>query len=281
MARSTRGLYERGNVWWMTYRDAIGIMTCKSAVISLLVILALLLTTSAWAVPITGFLEATADTGWQGAFAVQLTDGTVTTGTSQTSFLGSFPTLPLTTTGCTVSIGCVPVTNVTTGAEFTMSGVILNLTGSATLGTFGNLSWGVQPLWLLPGDPSPTVAALANVNGILGGTTLTGPSSAFAFNGTLTGAFSSVAGGQVLNAIRLDFADGTSPPTSRTFLQGNVFIDNGVPVALGTPLSVPEPSSSVLLGLSFTGILLWRLRQVPVRSRLSGFGKAFILKRCG
>lgn len=34
MARSTRGLYKRGNVWWMTYRDAIGTQrfeSCKAA----------------------------------------------------------------------------------------------------------------------------------------------------------------------------------------------------------------------------------------------------------
>ncbi|MCS6304910.1 MAG: site-specific integrase [Nitrospira sp.] len=34
MARSTRGLYKRGNTWWMTYRDAIGIQrfeSCKTS----------------------------------------------------------------------------------------------------------------------------------------------------------------------------------------------------------------------------------------------------------
>jgi integrase len=34
MARSTRGLYKRGEVWWMTYRDAIGIQrfeSCKTS----------------------------------------------------------------------------------------------------------------------------------------------------------------------------------------------------------------------------------------------------------
>lgn len=33
MARSTRGLYKRGNTWWMTYRDAVGTQrfeSCKS-----------------------------------------------------------------------------------------------------------------------------------------------------------------------------------------------------------------------------------------------------------
>jgi len=34
MARSTRGLYKRGEVWWMTYRDALGkqrFESCKTA----------------------------------------------------------------------------------------------------------------------------------------------------------------------------------------------------------------------------------------------------------
>lgn len=34
MARSTRGLYKRGNKWWMTYRDAIGVQrfeSCKTS----------------------------------------------------------------------------------------------------------------------------------------------------------------------------------------------------------------------------------------------------------
>ena len=34
MARSTKGLYKRGNVWWMTYRDAIGVQrfeSCKTS----------------------------------------------------------------------------------------------------------------------------------------------------------------------------------------------------------------------------------------------------------
>ena len=34
MARSTKGLYKRGPVWWMTYRDALGIQrfeSCKTS----------------------------------------------------------------------------------------------------------------------------------------------------------------------------------------------------------------------------------------------------------
>ena len=34
MARSTKGLYKRGNVWWMTYRDAVGTQrfeSCKTS----------------------------------------------------------------------------------------------------------------------------------------------------------------------------------------------------------------------------------------------------------
>ena len=71
----------------------------------------LLLTTSAWAVPLTGFLEGTAASVWQGAFAVQLTDGTVVTGVGQMTLLSNFSSLPLVTTGCTVSASCTAVTN--------------------------------------------------------------------------------------------------------------------------------------------------------------------------
>src|SRR5215472_19373316 len=95
----------------------------------LLVILVLLLATPAWAVPLTGFLEGTAANGWQGAFAVQLTDGTIVTGTDQmTGVFTGFPMLPLVTTGCSVSSSCVSVTNVNTSTTFTMNGVILFLT---------------------------------------------------------------------------------------------------------------------------------------------------------
>jgi len=218
--------------------------------------LVLLPTTSAWALPLTGFLEGTAANNWQGAFAVQLTDGTIVTGTDQmTGVFTGFPTLPLVTTGCSVSSSCVSVTNVNTSTTFTMNGVILFLTGTASLGSLGSLSFGSQSVWLLPGDPSPTVAVLAQATGTLGSDTLTSPPSAFAFNGTLTETFVSVAGGQALSSVRLDFADGTSPPTPQTLLQGNVFIDEGVPVALGTPLGVPEPSTLLLLGLGIVGLL--------------------------
>jgi hypothetical protein len=47
----------------------------------------------------------------------------------------------------------------------------------------------------------------------------------------------SVTGGQALSAIRLDFSDAMAPPTSRTLLQGPVFINMAYRVALGTPLS--------------------------------------------
>lgn len=223
----------------------------------LLVILVLLLTTPAWAVPVTGFLEGSADTGWQGAYAVQLMDGTVMTGVDQMTLLGSFSSLPLTTVGCTVSPSCVAVNNLTTSTVFTMSGVILNLAGTATVGSLGTVSWAAQPFWVLPGDPSPTAAVLADVHGTLGGTTLTSPSSAFAFNGTLTSTFISVAGGQALSSLRLDFTDGIPPPTSRTLLQRPVFIDNGVPVALGTPLAVPLSSTVLPMSLGMAGLLWW------------------------
>jgi hypothetical protein len=229
-----------------------------------LVILVLLLTTPAWAVPLTGFLEGTAANGWQGGFAVQLTDGAVVTGVDQmSSFLNSFSSLPLTTTGCT---NCTTVTNLTTSTQFTMSGVILNLVGSATLGSLGTVSWGAQPFWVLPGDPASTAAVLANTSGTLGGTTLTPSTFSFGFNSTLTASFNSVTEGQALRSLRLDFTDGTAPPTSRTLLAGNVFIDNGVPVALGTPLTgtvvpVPEPSTFPLLVVGLAGLLGWQWKQ--------------------
>ena len=226
----------------------------------------LLLATPAWAVPLTGFLEGTAANGWQGNYAVQLTDGTVVTGVDQMTLLGNFSSVPLTTEGCTVSPSCVAVTNVATSTEFTMSVAVLNLTGTATLGSLGPVSWGVQPFWVLPGDPAPTAAVLATASGTLGGTTLTPSTFSFGFNSTLTTTFTSVAGGQALRSLRLDFIDGTAPPTSRMLLQGPVFIDNGVPIALGTPLpgapaSVPESSSVLLLAVALAGLEWWRRKQ--------------------
>ena len=67
---------------------------------------------------------------------------------------------------------CVSVTNVNTGSEFTMTSRVLNLTGSAPLGSLGTQSRPVQPFWLLPGHPSPTAAVLAQAIGTLGGSTL-------------------------------------------------------------------------------------------------------------
>lgn len=230
----------------------------------LLVVLVLLLTTPAWAVPITGFLEGSVGTGWQGAYAVQLTDGTIKTGRDQVTFGGDFSSLPLVTTGCTVSSSCVPVTNLSTSTNFTMSTLVLNLTGRASLGSLGSVSWGAQPVWLLPGNPSPTVAVLGQVSGL--GLTL--PSSAFAFNGTLTETFISKAGGQALNSVRLDFSDGTPPPKSRALFSDHVFIDNGVPVALGTSFAAaPEPPTVLLVSLGMAGLFWWHWkRQGTARS---------------
>jgi hypothetical protein len=92
----------------------------------------------------------------------------------------------------------------------------------------------------------------------LAGTTLTSSPFSFGFNGTLTSSFVSIVGGQALASLRLDFADGSAPPTSQTFRDGCCFLDNGVPIALGTPLSVaavPEPASLLLLlcGLAVLG----------------------------
>lgn len=146
----------------------------------------LLLATPAWAVPLTGFLEGMAANGWQGNFAVQLADGTVVTGVDQMTLGASFSSLPLTIEGCAVSSSCLAVTNLAGSTLFTMSGgVILNLAGTATVGSLGPLSWGAQPLWVLPGDPAPTAAVLATANGTLGGTTLTPSTFSFGFNSTL------------------------------------------------------------------------------------------------
>jgi MYXO-CTERM domain-containing protein len=207
----------------------------------------LLLAVQSWAVPVTGFLEGTAETGWQGQYAVRLLDGTVRTGVDQMTILSNFSLLPLTNVGCTVSPSCVAVTNVTTSVTSTMSPLVLNIPGTANLGSLGTVSWEAQGVWLLPGNPSPTAAVLANVHGTLGGTTLTPSSFAFGFNGTLTSTFVPVTGGQALQSLRLDFTDGSPPPTSRTLQQGSIFINNGIPVSLGTPLrsegsSVPVPA---------------------------------------
>lgn len=228
----------------------------------LLVILVLLVTTPTWATPLTGFIEGTAANGWQGAFAVQLTDGTVVTGVDQISGFPDhgFQSLPLVTEGCTVSSSCSAVTNLTTGTVVTMTFLGLGLEGTANLGSLGTVSWSPQILRVLPGDPSPTAAVLAIASGTLGGTTLTPSTFSFGFNSTLTASFLSTAGGQALSSLRLDFISGTAPPTSRTLFDGTVFIDNGVPVALGTPLTVPIPSSLPLFACGFLVLAAMRIR---------------------
>lgn len=248
---------------------ALGILTVGAAhrphvIRLLLIVLLFLLTTPAWAVPIIGYLEGSAGNGWRGDYAVQLTDGTIKTGMDQMTLGNSFSSLPLVTTGCTISPSCVTVTNLITSTNFTMSVAVLFPGGTATLGSLGSVSFGTQPVWVLPGNPSPTAAVLAAVNGTLGSATLTSPPSAFGFNGTLTSTFVSVAGGQALRSLRLDFTDGIPPPKSRALLQGNVFINNGVPVALGTPLgSVPIPSSFLFLlfGLGLVVLTAWQWKR--------------------
>ena len=180
--------------------------------------------------PLVGYVEATSDNVWQGTYAVRLPDGTVKTGVSQTTHILDGVTLPIVTTGCEISSSCVVVNN------FTMSATILNPEGTADLGSVGTLSWKTQPLWVLPGMPSPPAAVLVGVTGVLDGIPLTNSSSSFAFNGTLTATFSTVDGGQKLSAVRIDFAESPPPPQTSAYRQGPVFIDNGVPVAAGTPL---------------------------------------------
>jgi hypothetical protein len=229
-----------------------------------LVPLVLLFNTSAWAIPLTGYLEGTASNGWLGAFAVQLTDGSIVTGVDQMSGFPDhgFQSLRLVTEGCTVSLGCVAVTNVTTATVMTMTFLGLGLGGSANLGSLGTVSWSPQILELFLGDPSPTAAVLAKATGTLGGTTLTPSTFSFGFNSTLTASFVSVAGGQALNSLRLDFTDGIAPPTSRNWISGCCFVNNGVPVALGTQLAVPEPSPLLQLSLSMAGLLWWPWKRI-------------------
>jgi hypothetical protein len=228
----------------------------------LLVVLVLLMSTSAWAIPLTGFVEGTASNGWLGAFAVQLMDGTVTTGTSQIFGFPEhgFQSLPLTGEGCTPGTsGCYVVQNLLTSTTLTLLNThFLNLAGSATLGSLGSVSWGTQGIALFPGDPAPTAAALATVTGL----GLTRSSFSFGFNGTLTASFASVNGGQALSALRVDFADATAPRTLRAFFDGTTFVNNGVPVALGTQLAVPEPSPLLLLSLSIAGLLWWPWKRI-------------------
>ena len=191
-----------------------------------------------------GYVEASSENAWQGTYAVRLPDRTVTTGASQTTHIFEGVTLPIVTTGCELSSSCVAVN------DFTMNAAVLFLGGTADLGSLGTVSWETQPVWVLPGDPSPPAAVLADVTGVLGGIHLTSPSSAFAFNGTLTAFFTSANGGQRLRAVRLDFAESPPPATSQTYRQGPVWIDNGVPVAAGTPLQpvVTGPPACSLAG---------------------------------
>jgi PEP-CTERM motif len=247
------------------------IRTCQSAVSLLLVLFVLLTAIPSWAVPVTGYLEATALSGWQGDFAVRLSDSTIVSGVQQMA--GGFTTLstlPLITTGCEFGTSCGLVTNVSTSSTVTMSNLFLALEGSSTLGSLGTVSWGAQLVRLLPGDPSPTAAVLAIASGTLGGTTLAKSSFSFGFNSTLTTFYSAVNGGQRLSGLRLDFTDGIAPPTSRALLDQAptvdgkpgfpVFVNNGVPVSLGTTLSsqsVPEPSMLPLMTLSLAGLIAW------------------------
>src|SRR5688572_12682493 len=97
-------------------------MPHKPQIPIVLFLLVLLLSASAWAVPITGFLEGTAANGWRGSFGLQLADGTIVTGVNQiTGLLNTFQSLPLVTSPCTASVSCNTVTNLLTSSDFTMS----------------------------------------------------------------------------------------------------------------------------------------------------------------
>jgi hypothetical protein len=240
----------------------------QSCIMSLLAMFLLLLTaTPALAVPVTGFLEGTAANGWQGTYAVQLSDGTTVSGVQQVvGGFTSLSTLPLVTTGCVFGPSCGLVTDVTTSTTVTMSNLFLGLNGSTTLGNLGTVSWSPQIVRLLPGSPSPTAAVL----GITSGMGLQPSTFSFGFNSTLTTFYSAVNGGQMLSGLRLDFRDGIAPPTSGTLRDqaprpdgtpgASLFVNNGVPVALGTPLSaqsVPVPSTGPLMALSLAGLVGW------------------------
>ncbi len=108
-------------------------MPHKPQIPIVLFLLVLLLSGSAWGVPITGFLEGTAANGWRGSFGLQLADGTIVTGVNQiTGLLNTFQSLPLVTSPCTASVKCSTVTNLLTSSDFTMSSQLLDLSGSAT-----------------------------------------------------------------------------------------------------------------------------------------------------
>ena len=234
----------------------------------LLALFVLLTATPTWSTPVTGYLEGTAADGWKGNFAVRLTDGTIVSGVEQ--MVGGFtslPTLPLVTTGCVFGPSCGLVTDVSTSTTVTMSNVFLAIDGSAMLGSLGSVSWGSQVVRLLPGDPSPTAAVLSITTGL----GLNPSTFSFGFNSTLTTFYKSVNGGQMLSGLRLDFTDGIPPSTSKSLRDqaptpdgtpgASLFVNNGVPVALGTPLAaVPEPSAIALVTYGLVLLVGWRFR---------------------
>ena len=203
--------------------------------------LMLLLPLPVLALPFHGYIEGTAANHWAGMYAVQLTDGSVLSGQGQMAPMFDGVVLPV-------------VQNLNQPA-------IIFADGSATLGNLGSLSWGTQPLWILPGDPSPDVAVLAIASGTISDTTLSESTMSFGFNSTLTAFFHSVLGGQILEAVRVDFSDGQVQPFNPILHDGPVFIDVGVPVALGTSLTtktVSVPGTLLLFGVGMIGLAAWR-----------------------
>jgi hypothetical protein len=161
---------------------------------------------------------------------------------------------------------CGLVTDVTTSTTVTMSNLFLGLNGSTTLGNLGTVSWSPQIVRLLPGSPSPTAAVL----GITSGLGLQPSTFSFGFNSTLTTFYRTDPEWVASRLQRSDCtADRRNAPRSSTRPDGtpgaSLFVNNGVTVALGTPLSaqsVPLPSTGPLMARSLAGLVAWHVRYV-------------------